>query len=500
MKLLMMGLLAAAGAFADDSLTKRSPDNIGKASAPPYNPHPVETDYTEDYRPQFHFSPKSEWMNDVNALIYHDGVYHMIYQWGKAKRHGGYATSTDLIHWEDSGVALVPRANLLPDAVQNASGNQIYSGSGVFVDGEAAARITGEAKPTLVTLYTGTRVGTCIAWSNDEGATWHNYAHNPVANPTKGGEPRDPCVFWYEPTKSWIMAIYEKGTGFYGSTDLINWDFLSHIDFGYECPDVFELPLDGDLSQMKWVLQDANGSYLVGQFDGATFHSEQDRLIMDKGPDFYAAQTFFRQNLPGNKVIQIAWNDHWNGGAGERGWQRNATFPVEMGLVTYDGKMQVTRTPIDALRKLYTDSTKFTNKTLKPGRNVLSEFHSKAFDMTAEFDLSRTTAEIIQFVIANKTYTYDISAQTLSGKKWTGKTGLLDHEFPLKPDADGRLKIRMLVDWANVEIFGNEGVFSYSQHLKLNPKSDKVAINVDGDVQLVSLEFNPVKSIWKKDK
>ena len=101
--------------------------------AAPYIPKGVDTDYREPYRPQFHFSPKSEWMNDINALIYKDGVYHMIYQWGRKVRHGGYATSRDLLHWDDKGVVLVPEGTFLPDeAERNANGDQVFSGSGVL--------------------------------------------------------------------------------------------------------------------------------------------------------------------------------------------------------------------------------------------------------------------------------------------------------------------------------------------------------------------------------
>ena len=143
----------------------RSPWNIGKAGAAPYDPHTTPSDYKENWRGQFHFSPKNEWMNDINALIYHNGVYHMIYQWGQRKRHGGYATSTDLVHWDDRGVALVPQDTFLPaDAVQNVSGAEVYSGSGVLVSGETAKKITGSTKPALVAVYTGTKVGTCLAW------------------------------------------------------------------------------------------------------------------------------------------------------------------------------------------------------------------------------------------------------------------------------------------------------------------------------------------------
>jgi levanase/fructan beta-fructosidase len=458
-----------------------------------YDPHPQGIDYREDYRPQFHFSPKSEWMNDINALIYMDGTYHMIYQWGKKIRHGGYATSRDLLHWTDRGVALIPQKSFLPaEARRNVSGAQVYSGSGVVVSGETARTITGSPKEAMVAIYTGTEAGTCLAWSNDGGQSWHDYPGNPVAHPTDGAVPRDPCVFWHAPTGQWVLAIYEvadgkRGTGFYGSGNLVAWKRLSYIPFGYECPDIFELPLDGDKSMMKWVLQDANGSYLIGHFDGRVFTPEQDQLIMDVGPDFYAAQTFFRPNFPGDKPIQIAWNDHWNGGIGESPWERNATFPVEVGLVTFDGKMRITRTPIPAIDTLYQKTHRWANETIHCScqkHNILADVRSKQFDLTAVFDLRGTAAREIEFKIANKTVPYDIEAGTLLGK-------------PLKPDTDRRLKLRMLVDWSSLEVFAAGGVYSYSEQFAFTP--DDAGLNLytnGGEVKLVSLELHEVARIW----
>lgn len=453
-----------------------------------YDPHAKGIDYTENYRGQYHFSPKSEWMNDVNALMYHDGKYHMIYQWGKRVRHGGYATSPDLLHWTDRGVALIPQESFLPAAaVRNVSGAHVYSGSGVVVSGETARKITGSPKEAMVAIYTGTKVGTCLAWSNDGGRTWHDYEANPVANPTKGADPRDPCVFWHESTKKWILAIYQRGTTFYGSKDLIQWDLLSNIRFGYECPDVYELPLDGDEKKTKWVLQDANGTYLVGRFDGKQFTPQQESLVMDVGPDFYAAQTFFRPNLPTDKLIQIAWNDHWNGGIGEAPWERNATFPVEVGLVTYEGKMRLTRTPIPAIKRLYESTKRWDNRTIErspQGKNILEGVESKKFDMTAVFDLNGATAREFEFKIANKTINYNIAKQELMGKS-------------LKPNTANRLKIRMLVDWGQLEVFAAGGAFSYSQQFAFTP--DDASLNLyanGGRVKLISLELNEVARTW----
>lgn len=456
------------------------------------NPHTHETDYSEYYRGQFHFSPQSEWMNDINGLVYQGGKYHMIYQWGKSKRHGGYATSTDLLHWEDKGVALVPKQTFIEGAVQNVSGNEIYSGSAVVVSGQTAKAITGSDKEAIIAIYTGTGVGTCLAWSNDVGETWHDYPGNPVAHPTTGAVPRDPCVLWHEASSKWVLAIYEKSnndentTSFYGSADLINWDFLSTIKFGYECPDLIELPVDGNANNMKWLLYDAKGSYLVGQFDGNTFTTDQEALIMDVGPDFYAAQTFPMGGLPNDdpRIIQIAWMDRWNGGVGETIWERNATFPVSLGLKTDAGKIKVTRTPISQIEDLYTNTISKEALVIEPGENILSSVQSKTFDLTAEFDLNETTATSFGFKIANKIIKYDTSSKELLGKS-------------LLPDSNQRIKIRILVDWAMLEVFANEGVFSFTQQFAFTPNESSLALfSEGGNTKLVSLTFNEVGRIW----
>lgn len=473
-----------------------------KGSAP-FNRHYRPTDYQEPYRPQFHFSPQNGWMNDINALWYLDGKYHMLYQWGKTHRDCGYATTHDLLHWNDHGLALIGKSSdaRAAGAKQNVSGDQVYSGSGIVVSGPVAEKITGSPKSALIAIYTGTKVGTCIAWSNDQGKTWNNYDKNPVANPTRDAAPRDPCVKWHEPTKKWVMAIFEQGTTFYGSEDLINWVKLSHIKFGFECPDLVELPLDGDPNNMKWVIYDAAGKYLVGHFDGKSFIDEnqsKEDLFMDVGPDFYAGQSFFPYTLPQKKYIQLAWMDEWNGGIGEEPWERNATFPVELGLVKRDGKMRVTRTPIAAIKALYKDAPVRIGKSEVGAENLLKDVRSKTFDMTLTFDLKGATAETIVFQIANVSYQYHIAEQKII-YQGVEKNKFGDKQPPvLRPDANQLLKIRMLVDWSSIEIFSDGGVFSLSQQVAFDPNDDSLILNaIGGNVKLVNLELHQIKSIWR---
>lgn len=454
-----------------------------------FYPHSDTIKYNEDYRGQFHFSPRSEWMNDINGLVYQGGKYHMIYQWGEAIRHGGYATSTDLLHWKDEGVALIPQKSFLPEsAVRNVSGDQVYSGSAVVVSGITAERITGSPAEAIVAVYTGTAKGTCLAWSNDGGKKWNDYKGNPVANPTDKDYPRDPRVFRHEETSKWIMAIYENGITFYGSDDLIKWEYLSNIKFGFECPDIFRLPLDGNENNMKWILMDANGTYLAGEFDGKSFIPDEGQkpYIMDVGPDFYAAQTFPMNGLPGGdkRIIQIAWMDHWNGGIGEKVWKRNATFPVSLNLISYEGSKRLTRNPIEEISSLYESTKKWRNKIIKPGDNPLSNVKSKKFDMTVEFDLSGCKAQKFGFRVANKTIEYDTRAGTLLGKE-------------LKPDAANKLKIRLLVDWGQLEVFSKNGLFSYSEQYAFAPGDKNLEIFTDGELKIISIEFHEVARIWQ---
>ncbi len=164
---------------------------------------------------------------------------------------------------------------------------------------------------------------------------------------------------------------------------------------------------------------------------------------------------------------------------------RDGGFEVD--LVTYDGKMRLTRTPIPAIKKLYESTKKWANETIQPaaqGKNILAGVASKKFDLTAVFDLTGATARQIEFKVANKTIIYDIENKKLMGKS-------------LKPDAENRLKIRMLVDWSQLEVFAAGGVFSYSQQFAFKPDDDSLILSTNGgEVKLIALELNEVARTW----
>ncbi len=450
----------------------------------PDNPY-IYTNYDEDYRGQYHFSSQSGWMNDINGLWHYNGIYHLTYQnnphgvtanYPADPMHWGHATSTDLIHWVQQPVILEPGVNVPGDC---------WSGSTV-VDTDNDSGLKTGFNPVLVTLYTATKEGTCIAYSNDLGTTWQGYPGNPVL----AGDtfPRDPRIFWHEKTGKWIMVLfqgssYASGVTFYTSTDLKNWIFASNFDWGViECPDMYELAVDGNQKNKKWVLQSALGGYYIGSFDGRTFTPDPGGpYCMDVGPDFYASSTFYRGTFPDNRVVQIAWLGRGTG-IETPVFRKGATFPVELQLKTYPEGIRLARTPISEIAGIYGTVRHWDTQAIAPGGVLLSEIRSKCFDISAEFDVSGTNATHISFNIANKTVSYDISGRTL-----------LDN--PLNP-LHNRIKIRMLVDWGQLEVFGNDGFLSWSESFGFTPDDDTLSLTTDGNITLVSMDYRNINRVW----
>lgn len=217
----------------------------------------------ERYRPLYHFSPARNWTNDPCGLVYSGGQYHLFFQynpfansWGHMS--WGHASSPDLIHWRERPVALAEEGGIM-----------IFTGSAVEDRDNTSSLCRGPK--CLVAIYTGHREAKTdprvehqdLAVSNDNGQTWQKYEHNPVLNRNLP-EFRDPKVSWHAQSRQWVMTVLaplERKALFYGSQDLKDWRLLG--EFGpagsttgvWECPDLFELPVDGDPKNTRWVLK-----------------------------------------------------------------------------------------------------------------------------------------------------------------------------------------------------------------------------------------------------
>ena len=282
-----------------------------------------DTTNTDYYRPSYHFTPLYGWMNDPNGMVYKDGEYHLYFQynpygskWGNM--HWGHAVSKDLVHWEH-----------LDPAIARDPVGHIFSGSSV-VDKKNTA---GFGKDAIIAIYTNNSVKhdevQCIAYSNDNGRTFTKYEGNPVLTPFDGLKDfRDPKVFWYEKGKCWYMIVSaDKETRFYKSKNLKKWTYVSAFGKGlgqqpcqYECPDFFQLPVNGDKKKMKWVMTmninpgcwfgGSATEYFVGDFDGKNFTCPDANEVkwLDWGKDHYATVTF---SNTGDRVLGITWMSNW---------------------------------------------------------------------------------------------------------------------------------------------------------------------------------------------
>ena len=282
-----------------------------------------DTTNTDYYRPSYHFTPLYGWMNDPNGMVYKDGEYHLYFQynpygskWGNM--HWGHAVSKDLVHWEH-----------LDPAIARDPVGHIFSGSSV-VDKKNTA---GFGKDAIIAIYTNNSVNhdevQCIAYSNDNGRTFTKYEGNPVLTPFDGLKDfRDPKVFWYEKGKCWYMIVSaDKETRFYKSKNLKKWTYVSAFGKGmgqqpcqYECPDFFQLPVNGDKKKMKWVMTmninpgcwfgGSATEYFVGDFDGKKFTCPDANEVkwLDWGKDHYATVTFSNTD---DRVLGITWMSNW---------------------------------------------------------------------------------------------------------------------------------------------------------------------------------------------
>ncbi len=209
------------------------------------------------YRPQIHFTPEANWMNDPNGMVYSNGIYHLFYQhnpfspvWGPM--HWGHATSKDIIHWKHEPIALEPDSN-----------GTIFSGSAVL-DISNTSGFGKDGQPPLVAIFTHHNEQKAaagrndfqtqsLAFSLDNGKTWEKYSGNPVLKNPGITDFRDPKVMWYDEKKLWIMTLATKDhLTFYSSPDLKNWAKQSEFgkDAGahggvWECPVLFQLQYNG---------------------------------------------------------------------------------------------------------------------------------------------------------------------------------------------------------------------------------------------------------------
>lgn len=442
--------------------------------------------YKEKHRPQFHFSSKRGWINDPNGMMYYAGEYHLFYQhnpygWGEGIKTWGHAISEDLVHWKELSAALHP------DEL-----GAMYSGSGVVDWKNTTGFQTGD-EPPLITIYTnagdesqwsiGKPFTQGIAYSNDRGRTWTKYEENPVQGHLNSGN-RDPKVIWWEETNEWVIVLYLKSgrMAFFRSPDLKRWELKSILQSFHECPELFQLPVDEDRNNKKWVLYGGLGDYYIGDFDGSHFTREGEEIRYSYGDAFYASQTFSDIPKEDGRRIQIGWARVATPGMP---FNQMMNFPVDLTLRTTKKGIRMFANPVKEIEKLYKKEHSFNNVELVPGKNPISNINGDLFDITAEFVIG--TATQIGFEIRGVPIVYNVKTKTISVKS------------KIAPciEKDGNIKLRLLVDRTSIEIFINDG--EYYMPMGSIPDDNNMSLKVfaeGGKAQIIKLDVNELNSAW----
>jgi len=443
----------------------------------------AENLYREKLRPQFHFSSRRGWNNDPNGLVYYKGEFHLFYQhnpygWNWGNMHWGHAVSKDLLHWRELPVAIYPDEH-----------GAIFSGSAAVDQANTSGFQSGSNKPIVAAFtYAGKPFTQGIAYSNDRGRSWTKFEGNPVVGNITGGSDRDPRILWHQPTGKWVMVLYldqadNPRFGFFTSPDLKSWTKTSELPGFFECPDLFELPVDGQSANTRWVLYGAAGEYLVGHFDGRTFTPAQDRAPLSRGNCFYAAQTFSNVPAKDGRRIQIGWGQV---PAPDMPFNQMMLFPCDLSLRTTADGIRLCARPVKEIDKLHGPCHTWRDETVSEGVNLLAGISAELLDIRA--DIAVGNAKTITFNIHGAAVTYDVAEQTLTCR---------DKAAPLAP-VDGAIRLQLLVDRTSIEIFGNDGLV-YMPMAALpadgNP-SPELAVT-GGQVKIARLEVCELQSIWR---
>ncbi len=449
--------------------------------------HDAATIYRETLRPQLHFSSKRGWLNDPNGLVYQDGTYHLYYQhnpygWNWGNMHWGHAVSKDLLHWEELPIALSPPTY----------GDMAFSGAAV-IDKNNSSGFAKNGEAPLVVAYTSTERGECIAYSLDGGTTFEQYEGNPVIEHAG----RDPKIFWYEPSKHWVMVLYDetlkqtpqghdyhdRALQIYTSSDLKEWQYQSQVSGFFECPELFELPVDGDPKHTKWVMYAGNAQYRLGTFDGKTFTPETERRLFFKGK-FHASQTY--NNTPDGRRIQVAWGRNINSPG--MPFNQIMLFPTELRLTTCPDGIRLLPTPIAEIETLHTKKQVWENKTINKDSPLDTNTQSRTLHIKAEFE----PLGDLEFGLSVNGYriTYNTLDYLLNGSY-------------LRP-LDNKVAIEIIVDRTSIEIFGNDGrAYLIEDHIA---EDDQLHVEVfstspswanDSQSLLNKLEVYEMSSIWE---
>lgn len=484
----------------------------------------------EPWRPQVHFSPEINWMNDPNGLVYYEGEYHLFYQYNPAGNQWGHmswghAVSRDLVHWEN-----------LPLAIPEENGEMAFSGC-CIVDHQNTSGLGSERSPPMIAVYTAHGHGKQVqnlAFSNDRGRTWAKFKDNPILDINEKNF-RDPKVFWHQSTQRWVMVVslaLEKVLVFYGSEDLKKWKELSRFGpagasdkSNWECPDLFELEVEGSTDEKHWVLEvdmgagsiagGSGGEYFVGKFNGQEFIATQDARWVDFGRDFYAPISWSNIPRSDGRRIWLGWFNNWETCLIPTSpWRSSMSFPRTLALRKIHNEkdrpaFRLIQRPVDEIRKLIVDEIPIdTSVASWPPTRVTQPDQLNGMHFILETTLVPGTAqscglriqtgpdEFLEVGYDNKNQHIYVD-RTESGEVNFHPSFAGRHKAPTQV-INGEIKLTMIIDRSSIELFINDGESVISD--RFFPRSANPVVKIFASNNTASLKdtrIQQLNSIWQ---
>jgi beta-fructofuranosidase len=483
--------IAAAGC-STAALLSGGPRNL-LASAPE-----IAVDLAHDpLRPEYHFLPPHNWMNDPNGPLWWKGQYHLFYQTNPGPVSGakqwGHAVSEDMLHWRHRPIALTPTPGG-PD------GDGCWSGSAIVFDGVptflyAAVQSAPLEQSTIREGNPTLRETQMLATAEDDGLLrWKKLPNPVIAAPPTGLAVtgfRDPCP-WHE-ADGWYLGVGSgiRGVGgcvlLYRSQDLRHWEYLHPLIQGkartadssnpvgsgemWECPDFFPL---GD---RHCLLYSTEGKvyWTTGDYDArAHRYTPSRRGILDQGA-YYAPKSFL---APGNRRILWGWITETRPEAEyvAAGWAGVMSLPR---VLAVDADGQLTMAVADEVEKLRGKEERFRVKAGTPLRLELPTLR-RELHLGATGSLHAVTLRLL--TSGNKAW--ELNLDVRGGKVHCG-----EREFPLPKSRPGEPALRLFLDGSVIEAFVGCSQTITSRVYAVKSGQTELEIAVDGEGVLELTEW-----------
>jgi fructan beta-fructosidase len=473
-----------------------------KASSPTNAVNPVIPDTTAavavPYRPSFHYTPNSNWINDPNGLLYYNGTYHLFSQYNPSGAIWGnmnwdQAISSDLFSWQETGLAIKEVFNT------DGSTSTIFSGTAVVDSANSSGLATQAGQIPLIAIYTqnnsaangnGISQNQNLSFSLDNGQTWTPYSGNPILD-IHSTQFRDPKVFWFSPTHQWVMVVSKPDMDsirIYNSTNLKNWVYQSsfgaigNTNQAWECPDLFPLSVEGGLPG-KWVLTLSGGGnqngfggmqYFIGSFDGKKFTADNLNypLYVDFGKDYYAGISYNGISSTDGRKIMVAWANNWNyaNAIPTSGYRGQYSVPRSLSLrkVNNSDGYHLLQSPVSEIVSHEVNAYSSPAKSVA-GMVNLDSISGTALDIQFTLSLSNASAagiNILQGGTEMTPITFDKTLSRLSlDRTHSGRSDFSSQFASIESTTMNNidftnLNCRILIDQSLVEVFVNGGEYS----------------------------------------